>query len=530
MQYALINDKRQKPFPGGKGICPKCQRDVVARCGDINIWHWAHQQSCEPWSEPETEWHLGWKSYFPEDWQEVIIENEQTSITHRADVKTPEGLVIEFQNSSISSSEIQAREEFYQNIIWIVNAINFKDNFKIRSLVKKKLNNLKLNTDKRKEREREFFSKQLENAGNKLSLLEKEVSTTERNIKGMEEQFCKYLEYLNYLDRISEIIINNMNKIKSHYDLKISTNADFIADILIKETKIKGLSQYENMNHFISYRTQALLKEINNIFLMRFIELNTSIKSLQDQYFILDKQRKYLLELPDPDFLPNSLPKSKVIPFEKIETNSLSNIKCIETQTKFTFFPVIHEMTEGRLAAFALQAKYKSYEFLVDINTEIEKIDEQMNLIQIDMDQKLLFRDHEIAKEVRDFIENWIISRIENTGLEINEFNIQLDQKRESFLQEGVEFKKLENEILSKLNQELQKIQNCQKEEEFRIMREYKGLYDYTWSYQRKTWQFAKRTVYFDFGNETLFERTENGLFRKITRQDFLSHYLVTEV
>jgi hypothetical protein len=47
---------------------------------------------------------------------------------------------------------------------------------------------------------------------------------------------------------------------------------------------------------------------------------------------------------------------------------------------------------------------------------------------------------------------------------------------------------------------------------------------------QRKTWQFAKKTVYFDFGNETLFERTENGLFRKITRQDFLSHYLVTEV
>ena len=55
---------------------------------------------------------------FPDDWQEVTIGN------HRADVKTPHG-VIEFQASSISSAEVQEREAFYGKMIWVVKADTF---------------------------------------------------------------------------------------------------------------------------------------------------------------------------------------------------------------------------------------------------------------------------------------------------------------------------------------------------------------------------------------------------------------------
>mgnify|MGYP000669292942 CR=1 FL=1 len=60
---------------------------------------------CDSWKENETEWHREWKGIFPIDWQEVIInKNDQI---HRADIKTPNGLVVEFQNSSISSTDVK---------------------------------------------------------------------------------------------------------------------------------------------------------------------------------------------------------------------------------------------------------------------------------------------------------------------------------------------------------------------------------------------------------------------------------------
>ena len=40
---------------------------------------------------------------------------------HIADVKTPDGLVVEMQNSPIRPEEMRSREDFYDKIVWIVN-------------------------------------------------------------------------------------------------------------------------------------------------------------------------------------------------------------------------------------------------------------------------------------------------------------------------------------------------------------------------------------------------------------------------
>lgn len=121
MEWALINGERVKAEKSGQiGICPGCDGEVRAKCGEIVSWHWAHiNADCDPWSEPETEWHKQWKNHFPPEWQEVVLD------LHRADVKTPKG-VIEFQNSPINPAEIKERESFYGKMIWIVNALNFK--------------------------------------------------------------------------------------------------------------------------------------------------------------------------------------------------------------------------------------------------------------------------------------------------------------------------------------------------------------------------------------------------------------------
>ena len=66
MKFALVNGQRQEARPNLSGKCPNpnCDRPMVAKCGEVKIWHWAHQGSrpCgDPGWENETEWHLKWK-------------------------------------------------------------------------------------------------------------------------------------------------------------------------------------------------------------------------------------------------------------------------------------------------------------------------------------------------------------------------------------------------------------------------------------------------------------------------------------
>jgi competence protein CoiA len=114
--------------PGARAACPGCRSTVLAKCGDILAWHWAHEADgdCDPWHEPETRWHLDWKNRFPADWQETVIGR------HRADVRTPSALVLEFQNSPISPEEITEREGFYGRLLWVVNASSFAKNVCLR--------------------------------------------------------------------------------------------------------------------------------------------------------------------------------------------------------------------------------------------------------------------------------------------------------------------------------------------------------------------------------------------------------------
>jgi len=95
-----------------RAFCPICGASVRAHCGDFITWHWEHESlsECDPWRKGETEWHLNWKSKFPNRCIERTITIN--GITHRADVLVKER-VIEFQHSSISAEEIRERENFY---------------------------------------------------------------------------------------------------------------------------------------------------------------------------------------------------------------------------------------------------------------------------------------------------------------------------------------------------------------------------------------------------------------------------------
>ena len=116
MKFADIECQRREAQPGlSAATCPSCGAAVIAKYGDHRVWHWAHRgvRVCDPWWEPETEWHRAWKNEFPADWQEAV-HFAQSGEKHVADVKTQSGMVLEFQHSFLKAEERAARESFYR--------------------------------------------------------------------------------------------------------------------------------------------------------------------------------------------------------------------------------------------------------------------------------------------------------------------------------------------------------------------------------------------------------------------------------
>ncbi|MBS0647531.1 MAG: competence protein [Verrucomicrobia bacterium] len=131
MHFALINNNRVEAQPQLKGLCSCCAKPVIAKCGTRKIWHWAHKNKteCDNWWEPETEWHRAWKNNYPAEWQEIHLFNERTSEKHIADVRTSHNLVIEFQHSHIEPQERTSREQFYKNMVWVVDGTRLKRDY-----------------------------------------------------------------------------------------------------------------------------------------------------------------------------------------------------------------------------------------------------------------------------------------------------------------------------------------------------------------------------------------------------------------
>lgn len=134
MFIALNKDKKRvhisNIMDNEQYFCPICGEELRIRKGTINAHHFSHKSnsSCvgnDSWHYDMSNWHYDWQNQFPVDNQEIVFSKNHK--THRADVFIND-TVIEFQHSSITESEFNARNEFYKNlgykVVWIFDAID----------------------------------------------------------------------------------------------------------------------------------------------------------------------------------------------------------------------------------------------------------------------------------------------------------------------------------------------------------------------------------------------------------------------
>lgn len=210
--------------------CPTCSGEVILRCGEINIWHFAHK-ACEcidRWNYDMSEWHQKMQGYFDKEHQEVVVRHNEE--IHRADI-LKDGVVIEFQHSPISASEFMERNKFYKNagykLVWVFDVCDDYESGKLKEINEDDYNTLRWK--------------------NPLRIL-KTAPPPQNNSKEFAIHICRAC--IDYDDNDNEIIRHYINKINwsslDDYDnpdyrfIKIFDNESIDADS-IKDDNIEKL-------------------------------------------------------------------------------------------------------------------------------------------------------------------------------------------------------------------------------------------------------------------------------------------------
>jgi hypothetical protein len=188
-----------------------------------------------------------------------------------------------------------------------------------------------------------------------------------------------------------------------------------------------------------------------------------------------------------------------------------------------------------------------SLDRLFKIEWSIEN-EHQLNLLKSQIDKVVIAMD--LTKKVEQLKQkkseiDLDCEHLQSSGFNYNEMEIDLrnvlDQEiqkanhRLSSLESQLQ---TENKTLIELSSKLEIIKaDEEKEIEFtkkehhderysergKIMNTYKGNYSYKWKNERKTWRYARHSIYFDVGDGTLFKRKEIGLFLRFTFQEFMN-------
>lgn len=113
-------------------------------------------------------------------------------------------------------------------------------------------------------------------------------------------------------------------------------------------------------------------------------------------------------------------------------------------------------------------------------------IDDTRNKIRVDLGQLLLVRHTELSE-----VEAQTETRLSQLRTQKPLLNVELEKVIAA--KEGEERRKR-----NKLDKE-------HKNDRFRIMRENKGKYTFSWKNERRSWQAAESIIYFDIGEDYLF-------------------------
>jgi competence CoiA-like predicted nuclease len=482
----LITGQRISASRGAHGVCEICKGKVTAFCGDVLIWHFKHdkEESCDPWHEGETEWHRQWKSHFPEETREVVIRN--SSEEHRADIKIHD-IVIEFQNSPISSGDIALRERFYGDMVWVINAIDIRDNFELQSVAERKAKVAREDLHK-VDPHRETFEQY------------KSLSSLERSVQISENENRESLLQKNYLEKRCSVLLEFVNDLDS---LIAALEINFTKSVLFQFQDEKPF-RYIREKYSASYLKLQEEKAhcINSQ--QRLHQINNSYKAAKT------------VEIGGKLF--------KLLTTTKVTGETLNQFQVYyirEDEVSILFKTPMPVLDEFQLARLKGQTRFL---YLLDHEETKTKLIQQ----QSEMQSRLV--DNEVKfKEFYSTLRNECYQLLKQ---EISYLNPLLEESKARY-QKSTEEVNLNRTLYSSYRDEVKQLNRNRYLNEvesyhntiLHAQTSYENEFYYKWKHRRKSWDDARKTIYFDFGI-AVYQLLSSGKLYYFSRQEFIKKML----
>ncbi|MGB3524689.1 MAG: hypothetical protein WBB32_01855 [Flavobacteriales bacterium] len=480
MNIGLNNEgERVRPFPSGRARCQFCEDQLIAKCGPFVDWHWAHTatRNCDPWHEHETPWHREWKNRFPREWHEVIHHDPETGEKHIADAKCPNGLILEFQNSPMSLVELQSREAFYGNMIWVVNLSAQRGRIHFSETQNDEF--VRLSVDTRSRRKIAEATRVQDK-----TVMEEEIRKVEAKLERM-----KY----------------RMADAKSN----IEQHGHTIAALRSQQGVIAGLATFAYAHVADVVRGQFRGTEFEKAMKAssrEIVKLNAEIEVLEKR---LDRYSKFP-KWSSTEWSTVPYPKGNKLP------DLWQRLRYMSRSEEQSLFAQLHEFTSR---AELQQHKEAEHYYYCDLTSEVSALAHDVKEKRESVAKLIVECKKQMSREIDGIVQYWEDERLH--AQDICKPESGLSKEIESLSSLHSERKQLLASYDSELELTLEEIDAEEAYKKEVIEDKFVNIFRYDWSHPKKVWNQSKVPVFLDIGDEHVYRLIDWRLVQRIDKEEF---------
>ena len=143
----------------------------------------------------------------------------------------------------------------------------------------------------------------------------------------------------------------------------------------------------------------------------------------------------------------------------------------------------------------------------------MDKSEDIIRLQQSGENLKAQKRNHEqeleqVKDEIAQLVKKWLSRQATSSQEKLERLNnIHIPALTEKYDRERAFLENMQNSKVEKLQAALEDLEQKNENDKWKIRMENKGLYRYKWKREHKAWRAASRPVFFDIGEDYLFEK-----------------------
>ena len=213
----------------------------------------------------------------------------------------------------------------------------------------------------------------------------------------------------------------------------------------------------------------------------------------------------------------------QIIPleYEKAIKKFYTAIVLVDKQSMNTFFPKTRRI-ESEFELSKILLRKEDYCFCMDFTQELIKFKEEKERLESEIQTYQIAIEQE-KQSIAERLGAWLHTKINKLEEEQGRLEQKYQQEQKELIAEQEKLTAIRNHNPVSQQQQIRALQREQKAQRYEIMREKKGLYTLSWKYARDVWLEADCPVFFDIGEEYLFEFDHLRTLRKVPKNELIN-------